>query len=217
MKPDAWPFVPPSHRRKLGDGPFRVRGTVYSGNVEFAQKRIPGGWPAVCADIGNPLVEAFFRDTIFLAASLYDIEPLMHLLRAITRIERIPLDKYIRDGSRAAGEDDVTGKYRAQLRSTTAEEMSTRLPRIFGRYFDPCRAEPINIGKSSTEMRFTGLPASAIGLYVWANEGFVTAALEAAGAHDVRFAWSAPIAEGDLEGVPVQTLNCRIAWTNLVR
>lgn len=212
MKPDAWSFVPPAHRNKFGEGPFRVRGTVYSGNVEYVEKRLPGGLSAVFTQIGIPDVERFFRDTIFLAASLYDIEPLMHFARAVARIEGIPIEKYIRRSSHFAALQDVAGKYRAQLRSATSEDMAARLPPIFGRYFEPCRAEVLSVEKDHSELRYSGLPASAIGLHIWACEGFVAGALEATGARDIRFAWTTPLPDGDVEGVPVQAVRCRITW-----
>jgi hypothetical protein len=213
MKPDAWPFVPPVHRKKLGEGPFCARGTVFSGNVEYAQRRVPGGMPAVYAEIGIPAVEAYFRDTIFLATSFYDIEPLMHLLRAMARIEGLPLDKRIRENSHVAGGHAVSGMYRAQLRSTSTEEMAERLPRIFGRYFDRCQAETQSVTKGATEMRFRGLPASALGFYVWSSEGFVAGALESAGARDVRFTWTTASPGGEFESIPLQAITAQITWS----
>jgi len=215
MKSDAWSFVPPIHRKKIGESPFRVRGSVYAGHLEALAKHVPGGLDAIAPEIGNEAAVAFLRDTIFLVASSYDIEPLMHIMRLLARLNRIPLDHFVRDGSRQAAERDVVGKYRAQLRSGSAEEMAARLPRIFVRYFDPCRAESLSVQANTSEMRFSGLPASALGFYIWPNEGFVAGALEAAGAKDVKFAWGNPLSDGDIEGVPVQTITCRITWTNV--
>jgi hypothetical protein len=214
MKSDAWPFAPPEHRKKLGEGPFRVRGSVYTRYLERIQKLVPGGLPTICAEIGNKDVGVFLRDTIFLATSTYDIEPLMHIMRTLARLTQTPVDKFVREGSRNAAERDIVGTYRAQLRSASTEEMITRLPRIFGRYFDAVRADSLDIHGDGTEMRFSGLPASALGLYVWTNEGFVSGALEAVGARDVRFAWTSPAPDGEIEGVTLQSLMCRITWTN---
>jgi hypothetical protein len=216
MKPNVWPFVPPAHRKNLGESPFRVRGSVYAGYVERINKQVPGGLSTICAEIGKKDIEVFLRNTIFLATSTYDMEPMMHIMHALAKLNHTPLDKFIRDGSRGAGEQDVFGKYRAQLRSTSTEEMATRLPRIFGRYFDPCRVETVNVQAQATEMRYSGLPASALGFYLWSSEGFVCGALEAVGARDVRFAWDSPVPDGELEGVPLQTITSRVSWTNSV-
>ena len=214
MKPDAWPFVPPEHRKKLGESPFHIRGSVYTRYLERIHKLVPGGLPTICAEIGNKDVDVFLRETIFLATSTYDIEPLMHIMRTLARLMQAPLDKFVREGSRNAAERDIVGTYRAQLRSASAEEMITRLPRMFGRYFDPVRAESLDVHANGTGMRFFGLPASALGFYVWTNEGFVGGALETVGARDVRFAWSSPVHDGEIEGVALQSLTCRISWTN---
>lgn len=216
MKPDVWSFVPPTHRNKFGESPFRVRGAVYTRHLEQINKRVPGGLSTICAEIGNKDVEVFLRDTIFLAASSYDIEPIMHVIMTLARMSKTPLDKFIRDGSHGAAEMDVVGKYRAQLRSTSTRDMATRLPRIFVRYFDPCSIESISAQSDATEMRFLGLPASALGYYLWSSEGFITGALEAVGARDVRFSWGSPMPDGEFEGVALQSVSGHIYWTNSV-
>lgn len=216
MKSDAWPFVAPSHRHKFGESPFRIRGTVYAGIIERTKRRLPGGLSSLSAHINHPEVDAFLRDTIFLATSLYDIEPLMHMLRATSLVAQIPLERLVRQGAHVAAEQDVTGKYRAQLRSTSPEEMAQRLPRIFDRYFDPCHVDATRIDSTGCEMKFSRLPASALGLYIWQNEGFIAGALEAVGAKDVRFFWTNALPDGDVDGVPTQSITNRITWTNPV-
>lgn len=214
MKSDAWSFVPPTHRKKLGESPFRIRGSVYNGYLGPIQRNAPDGLAGVAPKFGNDDLVAFLRDTIFLTASTYDIEPLMQLMRVGAELTRVSLDQFVREGAHSAAELDIVGKYRAQMRSASTEEMAARLPRIFIRYFEPSRAESVSVQPNSTEMRFSGVPTSAIGLYVWLNEGFVTGALEAVGAKNVKFAWGIPSSDGDIEGVPVQTITCKITWTN---
>lgn len=214
MKSDAWSFVPPTHRKKLGDSPFRVRGSVYTGYLKGLAHYVPGGVATIAPEIANDAIVAYLRDTIFLAASSYDIEPLMYVMQVMAQLARTPLDKFIHNASSMAAEEDVVGKYRAQLRSSSTEEMAARLPRIFIRYFDPCQAECLSVQPSATEMRFSGLPASALGFYLWSNEGFVAGALESAGAKDIKFVWGNPSFTGEIDGVPVQTITCKITWTN---
>lgn len=216
MKSDAWPFVPPAHHKKLDESPFRVRGSVYTGNLEILHKHIPGGFATFAAEIKNKEIESFLRETIFLAASSYAIEPLIFLQRFLAQATRSPLDKFVRDASRIAAERDVVGTYRAQLRSASPEEMAHRLPRMFVRYFEPCQAESLHVSPGRSEVRLAGLPASALGLYVWASEGFIAGGLESVGAREVRFVWSAPSSDGESDGIPLQSLNGRITWTNPV-
>lgn len=216
MKSDAWSFVPPAHNKKLGESPFRIRGSVYAGYVKYVQKEFPGGWSTISAQINDKNIEVFLRDTIFLAASSYDIEPLMHLMRVLTNLTGTPLDKLVRQGAHGAAEADVVGKYRAQLRSTSVEDMMHRLPRMFMRYFEPCQSELVRVESANAEMRVSQLPASALGFYIWPNEGFISGALESVGARDIRFTWTAPVFDGEVEGVPVQRVHCRVTWTNPV-
>jgi hypothetical protein len=214
MKSDAWPFVPPVHHKKLGESPFRVRGLMYAGHLERIQKNVPDGLSTVCAAIGIKDVEVFLRETIFLATASYDIEPMMHIMRVVAQLNHTPLDKFIRNGSHIAAEKNIAGTYRAQLRSTSTEDMATRLPRMFVRYFEPCRIETLSVQSNATELRMGNLPTSAMGFYVWTTEGFVAGALAAVGARDVHFNWISQASDGELEGVALQSIGCRVTWTN---
>lgn len=214
MQSDAWPFVPPKHNKKFGESPFGVRGTVFTGFLDYTERQVPGGLNTISSDLTSPQVELFLRETIFLATSTYDLEALMVLLNALSVRTQIPLARLIRSGSHGAAKQDVAGRYRAQLRSTSPQEMINRLPRIFMRYFEPCTSDTGIPMHEYAEMRFGQLPASALGFYVWAAEGFVSGALESINAKDVKFVWGNPSADGEIEGVPVQTITAQITWTN---
>ncbi|MDI1444456.1 hypothetical protein [Polyangium sp. 6x1] len=213
MYKETWACDPSSLRHRIGEGPFRVRGVLYMGNFEYATKRTPGGLPAVYAAMAHPEVEAFLDNTIFLATSSYDLVPAIHFLRALAKVEGTPFDKFVRGRARHAGENNVMGLYRAQMRSSSAADMALRLPRIFERYFENCRAEMTIATEGLAEGRFSGMAAPMLGFYLWCNEGFIEGALGAAGARDVRYVWSSPLPDGERDGTPQKALTVRITWT----
>lgn len=212
MLEKGWSFEPFSGPFAPGSGPFRVRGTVYSGALELVTKRVPGGLPAVCGAIALPEVTSILQDGLFLASALYDIVPLLHLVRAVSRLGGTPVERLVRSGARNAAERDVQSLYRAQMKSASAEEMASRLPRIFNRYFEPSRAEGAAVAPGTMDTRFEQLPAPYVGYFVWSNEGFIQGALGAIGAKDVRCAFTGPTAAGELSGIPLVRVDCRVTW-----
>lgn len=213
MRKEGWSCEPFSGPFAVGAGPFRVRGTVLSGALDRIERRVPGGFAAVREAIGEPAVLAFFEDAIFLASALYDIVPLIHLVRALARLAGQSTDQLVRSGAKSAAERDVQSLYRAQMKSASPEEMASRLPRIFNRYFEPSRAEEVSVGPGVMETRFERLPAPYAGYYVWSNEGFIEGALGASGARDVRCVFSGPTPDGEISGIPLVRVGCKITWT----
>jgi hypothetical protein len=213
MLEKGWSFEPFSGPFPPGSGPFRVRGTVYSGALERVAKRIPGGLAAICEAIALPEVTAVLQDGLFLASALYDIVPLIHLLGAVSRSGGPSVEQLVRSGARAAAERDVQSLYRAQMKSASAEEMAARLPRIFNRYFEPSRAEGAVVAPGAMETRFERLPAPYVGYYLWSNEGFIEGALGAIGAKEVRCAFGSAAADGDMSGIPMVRVSCRVTWS----
>ncbi|MDI3288915.1 hypothetical protein [Polyangium sp. 15x6] len=213
MYKETWACDPSPGRHRIGEGPFRVRGVMYIGNFEYANKRTPGGLSAAYAAIDHPEVVAFLGRTIFLAASSYDLVPAVHFVRALAKLEGTPLDRFVRARARHAGEHNVMGLYRAQMRSSSVGDMAARLPRIFERYFDHCRAEMSLAAEGLVEGRFAGMPAPMLGFYLWCNEGFIEGALSGVGARDVRYSWSAPMPDGERDGTPLKAVTVRITWT----
>ena len=121
--------LPATDRHPIGNGPFRGRGVLFNGYLEYIARRTPGGMDAVRAAIEDPAVVAFF-DQIFLATGSYDLSPLIHLVRAAARVEGTPLGDFIRERSRAAAGLDAAGVYRQQLKAASPEQAAGELEGI---------------------------------------------------------------------------------------
>ncbi len=195
----------------FGAGPFRGRGIVFKGYFEYVSRAIPDGARRVLATCRDPRVGEFFTQ-IFLATAYYDLSPLILLARAAARVEGVRVDQLVRQRARTSADSVVRGLYRNLLTAETGAEMAGRLPRVFARYFDPCHAELEAVDDASLRVRFRGLPAPALGWYVWSNEGFVGRALEIAGAAQPRFRWSTPMDDGALQGVTQQSVELEVRW-----
>jgi hypothetical protein len=203
--PAASSLAPP------GEGPFRVRGIVYAAVLRYVERRLPGGNMALREALHDDAI-ARFLDQIFVAATAYDISPLVRVCVVAADLERVPAAIFTRDRARESAKLDVPGIYRVLLKLTSPEAMAERLPRAFNRYFEPCRADATLVRRGGLESRLRDIPECMAGWYAAATDGFVSRALEMAGAKQPRFRWEREEAAGELEGMATVTLPFRVRW-----
>jgi hypothetical protein len=205
-------FVPvPSSLASLGQGPFRVRGVVYGAVLRYVERRLPGGKVALREALRDDAIMRFF-DQIFVASTDYDISPLVKVCVVSADLERIPPAIFTRDRARESAKMDVPGIYRVLLKLTSPEAMAERLPRAFNRYFEPCRADPTLVRRGGLESRLRDIPECMAGWYAAATDGFVSRALEMAGAKQPRFRWERAEAAGEVDGIATVTLPFGVHW-----
>lgn len=199
-------------RFPAGEGPFRARGLIFRGFVDYVEGRVPGGMAAIRARVSAPGFAAFF-DRIFLASAHYDLSPLVQLVHEAARAEGTAIDRFVRERSRKSAEIDGRGVYRAVLPTTGTREMAPRLPRMFERYFEGTTAALREVNDGSLSVEFSGLPAPMLGMYAWSTEGFVGRSLELAGAVAPRFAWRPAETRGRARGVAIVTIGLDVSWS----
>lgn len=206
---DAEPLA--ADRFAPGDGPWRTRGVLVTGVVEYCRHRIPGGLDAVLEAM-SPEMRPFFTGSLFLASATYDLSPVVALVRAAAGLQGETPADFARARSRSSAKEAVARLYERQLSATEPVERARRLPKIFGRFFDPCGAEAVVVSDDRMHVRFSGLPEPMLGFYAWSCEGFVPEALRLAGAKDVQHAWDPP-QPGEVEhGVQLMSLLFRLSW-----
>lgn len=206
---DATPL--PADRFRPGEGPFRARGVLVGGIVQYCKHRTPGGLDAVLAEMDPPM-RPFFDGAIFLASSVYDLSPLVALVDAAAQLHGRTPAEFLRARATVSAREAVERLYQHQLSSRSAQEMAARLPKIFERFFDPCRAEGIEAGPNRMQVRFVGVPRPMAGFYAWSCEGFVPEALRLAGAQQVRHEWATPTDSGETQGIALVDLQFQLEW-----
>src|SRR5579883_3482712 len=116
------PFAP-------GDGPFRIKGAIYRGHLDYVADHVPGGIEAMLGGFKDPRLATFFHQQ-FLAGSFYDIVPLVVAGYVCARQSRKSFSEFIRTRSRHQAERDINGLYRVLLKLTTPSAVLGRLPRL---------------------------------------------------------------------------------------
>jgi hypothetical protein len=194
----APPFAP-------GTSPFHVKGIVYRGHVEFAEKFIPGGTAAVNATFQDRAL-GFFFDQQFLAASWYDALPLVPLWRACAPLMKQTSVEFLRARTRHQAELDIHGVYRLLLKLASAEAVALRIPRAVGQYFDFGTTEAKVVSKGVVRIEHTGLPLLLAQWFGIVGETFLEVALEAAGARKINVRRQPPTQSGMAHGLPLANL-----------
>ena len=195
-----------------GGGPFLARGLVYVASLNYVEKKTPGGLQALLKHVGDSRITSFFEQ-LFITAGKYDIAPLIALHVAAADLEGTSTEHFCHARSRESAEHDIKGIYRMLLRFTSTTKVAEKLPHAFNRYFSPCRCRLTGVSRGQLRASFAQFPEPTAGWYVQAVEGFVSRALEMAGAEDVRFKWSNVRADDDVAGVSTVALDVEIAWT----
>ena len=167
-----------------GTSPFRCKGVVYKGLLASADERCPGGTAAVMARIEDPALRAFFERP-FLAASYYDLLPIVPFGQVAAHIAGMPYLAYVRDGGRWQAQQDVHGIYRVLLHLATPRMVCARLPRLTLQYFDFGRTTGHLVGHDRYESSMSGIPRPILAWLQAALTGFIPVALETAGAKNV--------------------------------
>jgi hypothetical protein len=194
-----------------GTSPFRTKGNVYRALLESADKRVPGGREAVLALIEEPDLRAFYLQN-FLAASSYDIFPLLPFGMAGAKIVGIPYGEFVRRGAEFTALRDMNGIYRVLLKLASPEMVIARIPRILAQYFDFGSVEGQFIGARCYEATARGLPKPIAFWLTNISQGFIPVVLAKAGARHVSMRVRAPAETHVEQGVRLVDVSFDVSW-----
>jgi len=192
-----------------GTSPFRIKGVAYQGHVDYATRYIPGGERAVIEGFRDPALRSFF-DQRFLAASWYDVLPIVPVWHVSARLlQQNPTD-FLKERTRHQALRDIHGVYRFILKLASAESIALRGPRIIQQYFDFGTTEATVLRRGLVRVIVSGIPALLAPWLRVVGETFVLVALELAG---VKFAQirRVPVEPGgEAHGVPLAAVGFEI-------
>jgi hypothetical protein len=199
-------------RFALGEGPFRARGAAYEGSLAYADKKLPGGRAAIATLLGaaDPYLPYF--DRIFVVSGAYDASPLVRLNVALAERARVAPAAFVEAIARKGAERAVHGIYKPMLKTSSPEAMATRLFLAFNRYYEPTEARTIRVEPGRFEGELVRVPSQMNGLYVASTTGFVSTALELAGAAEARVDWPETAPDGELQGVRIERARFVATW-----
>jgi hypothetical protein len=197
------PFAP-------GMSPFHIKGIAYRGHIEYVEKHIPGGAAAVNRVFRNSALRFFFEQP-FLAASWYDVLPIVPLWYACADVLGRPRLEFLRTRTRHQAEQDIHGVYRMILKLASPQSVAERIQRVVGKYFDFGTTDAKLIEPGLVRYVQKGVPAFLAPWFGIVGETFVQVALEIAGTNKCQVRRAPPATTGTAHGVPLVSLSVDVA------
>lgn len=202
--PPPFPFAP-------GESPFRVKGSICRGCVDYIDEHVKGGMPATLAALPNDALRRCFAEP-FLASALYDAFVLDALLKAAARAIGQGFDPFLREAFDAQAARDQRGVYKLLLRAISPEMLVKRLPSIGSQLFTFTRSMVREVGPGHWENTITGIPVLLRNVYCESSGAFVSRALRTTGARDLSHRWLEPRPAPDAHGLPTCTVVRELRW-----
>jgi hypothetical protein len=167
-----------------GTSPFRARGLLYQGAIDYWDILVPGGVTAVRQSLPADL-RSFFSQ-MFVPSLLFDALPIVALSAHVASMLRTPHLDMVRDNARWLAERDIRGVHKLLLGVLSPQIVATRLPKAALRYFDFGRAEATLAPPNRCTAQQFEIPAYVVPWFVACVEGFVPFALQKARAKAPR-------------------------------
>lgn len=199
------PFAP-------GDSPFKVKGSICGGCVDYIGAHVKGGMPAVVAALPNDQLRASVN-AAFLASVWYDAFVLDALLQAAAKVQGLPFDAFLTQAFEAQAERDQRGVYKLLLRAISPEMLVKRLPRIGTQLFSFTQSEVTELAPGHWHNTIHGIPHALRTVYCGSSGAFVSRALRTTGAQDLQHRWLTPQDAPSVHGVSICTVVRELRWT----
>lgn len=167
-----------------GESPFRARGLLYQGAVDYWDAIFPGGVAAVRRALEPPLAPFFSQ--MFIPSLSFDALPIVAISASVARALGKPHLDLVRENARWLAERDIRGVHKLLLGVLSPSMVAQRLPKAALRYFEFGSAGASMVGDKKCEARQHDIPAYLAGWFSACVEGFVPVALQKAGANLVR-------------------------------
>jgi hypothetical protein len=192
-----------------GTSPFHVKGVAYQGHVAWADNVVPGGARAVAEGFRDPSLRAFFAQH-FLAASWYDVFPMVAVWHRCAELLQQPPNDFLRMRTRHQAMRDIPGVYQFILKLASAEAVALRVPRVVQRYFDFGTTEAGVVGRGLVQAVVRSVPTLLVPWLRIVGETYLQVALELAGVTFAQFRRLPVTAGGEDHGVPLSHLGFEI-------
>lgn len=172
-----WPFAP-------GGSPFRMKGLAYRALYQFVEREIEGGRDAFVASL--PRSHRTFARQPFMAASWYDLAPVVAMNETAASMMRMDVDTFMRVRGEAQAEEDLGGVYSWLLKIASPGAVVGGFPRLTTRYFDWGGVEVEKLADAHVRIWRLGVPDYFAHWYVAVSVPFMTYAIQKAGGKGVR-------------------------------
>jgi serine/threonine-protein kinase len=195
-----------------GDSPFHIKGIGYRGLVQLIERRVPGGIDALAHELDDERIGVFLRQP-FLAATWYDILPMMPINAAIGRVLGKPVEVLGREQGAQQARYDVERVYRRPFEVMSFETAAESLARFGRQYYDfgDCIGEQVSPGHVVVTRQ--GLPEFVLRWFAPMHAAYAEQILRMKGATFVEATVQPAVAAGTRVGMPIVDLRTDVFWS----
>jgi hypothetical protein len=195
-----------------GASPFHIKGIAYRGLVQLIERRIPGGLAELEGHLHDERIAPFLSQP-FLAASWYDIMPMLPVSAAISQVLGKPVEILGREQGAQQARYDVETVYRGLFDSLDFDNVATKLARFGRQYYDfgDCVGRVVSPGH--VEVVRNGLPEFVLRWFGSMHAAYAEQILRMKGATFVEATVQPAIPAGVREGFPVVDLVTDMLWS----
>jgi hypothetical protein len=198
------PFAP-------GESPFRVKGSICRGSIDYIAGHVEGGMPVVLAALPSDALRRCF-DQPFLASAWYDAFVMDAILRAAAKVAGQRFETFLNLTFDAQAARDQRGIYKLLLRAIQPELLVRRLPSIGSQLFSFTASEVRQLGPGHWENVIAGVPVLLRTIYCESSGAFVSRALRTTGACELQHRWLEPRPSATAYGVAICTVVRELRW-----
>jgi hypothetical protein len=202
--PPSFPFAP-------GESPFRVKGSICRGCVEYIAEHVRGGMPAALAALPSDAFRRCFAQP-FLDSARYDAFVLDALLHAAARVVGQSFEAFLTQAFEAQAARGQRGVYKLLLRAISPEMLVKRLPSIGSQLFSFTSSEVHELAPGHWENAISGVPVLLRTVYCESSGAFVSRALRATGARELSHRWLEPRPAPEAHGLAICTVVRELRW-----
>lgn len=197
------PFAP-------GESPFRIKGTVIRGFLDWIARHSPGGIDGLLRAYRDPRLAPFMSQQ-FLASSFYDILPLVTSAHVAARLGGRSFGEFLRVRSRDQAERDLGGIYRLLLLWTSPANVVQRYAKIQQQYFSFGAARAEQVSHNHAILTREKIPEMLADWFAAVQPPFLEVALPGAGAKNL-YTRAETIPDGTTLGLPAATVVLDVTW-----
>jgi len=194
-----------------GTSPFRVRGVIYDRILEHA-RRLPGGLDAFLADVRDPRVAFFLRQT-FRFRDPYDALPLVPAQVALSRLQGADFEVATRGRAAQGAVDLIPRMFRLILGFSRPRAWALHAPRLMSEYCGFGNVSLEGAGDGGALFDVGPVPQFLAASHVNTLIGIFEGSLGVLRARNVASRYFDVARAGDSEGYPLLRYRLELGWS----
>jgi serine/threonine protein kinase len=194
-----------------GSSTFHIKGIAYRGVVHLVQRKVPGTLVTLDEELNDAPLSAFVRQP-FLAASRYDILPMLPVNVAIARVLGKSLDVIAEAQGVAQARYDARHVYRRPFEEMTFDTLPAFLVRFASQYYETGELAAEAAGPGHVVLHRRRLPTYVLPWLSAIQVAYVEELVRLKGGRSVVATPRAPVEAAARKGVTVVDLDVDLRW-----